>query len=234
MCSGCHRPHQADGGKLLAKPVPDLCFDCHDRGNLSGKAVSHPPVMAGDCMSCHAPHGSSAPRLLSVDIPDLCYKCHKKKEFVDKKTHGPVKIGLCMECHEPHQGNLPRLLHAAVPGLCFKCHRQSKFNLKNGHFPVREGMCLECHDTHASDYYFMLKQKNNEVCRQCHEKIFDEPHVTSLKGDGHTVSGKIDPRRPSRRFTCTSCHNPHSSNWMRLFRYEARQPFELCSHCHKK
>jgi predicted CXXCH cytochrome family protein len=60
-------------------------------------------------------------------------------------------------------------------------------------------------------------------------------NISSLKkGKGHVIQARQDPRRRGRSFGCTSCHRPHSSAYIRLFRYEADKPFDLCVHCHTR
>jgi predicted CXXCH cytochrome family protein len=48
---------------------------------------------------------------------------------------------------------------------------------------------------------------------------------------GHEVSGRLDPRRPGRPFSCASCHNPHGSDNPLLF-YLGANPLESCDGCH--
>ena len=50
----------------------------------------------------------------------------------------------------------------------------------------------------------------------------------------HPVTGKPDPSRPGRELSCTSCHNPHSSNLVSLFASESLSLRSLCLMCHKK
>ncbi len=233
MCTGCHEPHAGKNRKLLVSG--DLCFNCHDRGMFSGKKLVHAPVAAGMCASCHDPHSSPAPKMLSPDIPKLCTQCHNKEEFLKRDTHGPVYIGMCMFCHEPHQSDEAKLLAEKVPDLCFECHRRSKFAKKNVHPPVAEGKCLTCHEPHSAKYRHVLRADGNEVCRECHPGPFEEAHaVTGLTSRGHKISGKRDPIRKNNPFGCSSCHNPHSSDSIRLFRFEAVQSHDICINCHEK
>jgi predicted CXXCH cytochrome family protein len=48
------------------------------------------------------------------------------------------------------------------------------------------------------------------------------------------LRAKRDPKRRGRPFTCTSCHDPHSSNSLKLFRFRAKTPRDICVNCHKK
>ncbi|NIR25510.1 MAG: cytochrome c3 family protein, partial [Gammaproteobacteria bacterium] len=51
---------------------------------------------------------------------------------------------------------------------------------------------------------------------------------------GHKTSGPKDPRRKSRPFTCTSCHEPHSSDSIFMFRFKAKVPTDICVNCHER
>jgi predicted CXXCH cytochrome family protein len=46
------------------------------------------------------------------------------------------------------------------------------------------------------------------------------------------VRGRKDPMRPGRTFGCLSCHLPHSSESVTLFRFKAKDMFDLCVNCH--
>jgi predicted CXXCH cytochrome family protein len=140
-----------------------------------------------------------------------------------------------MSCHEPHQSDEAKLLTGKVPDLCFDCHRRSKFVKVNIHPPVAEGKCLLCHEPHSARYLNILRAEGNEVCRDCHPKPFTEKHaVTGITTRGHKIKGKRDPARKNNPFGCSSCHDPHSSNSIHLFRFEAKESYEICINCHKK
>jgi len=232
LCTGCHNPHQSRFPTLLV--AMNVCIQCHEKGKFLGKETTHSPVAAGMCTSCHSPHSSEAERLLVPDMPRLCLKCHDRETFRGRSRHGPVQIGMCMFCHEPHQSDRAGLLRKDPPDLCFDCHRRSRFLGPVTHFPVREGMCLECHGAHAGPERFLLKSQVNLLCLSCHSDVTEERHIVAGEsGKGHVLSGRKDPRRRRRRFTCASCHNPHGSRWPKLFRYKAEKPFELCKACHR-
>lgn len=223
------------------------CLACH--GDLAkGKSV-HAAVQMG-CETCHSaidasniPHAKTGKvaRGLSADVPDLCYTCHDRKKFSGKYIHAPVGIGLCTGCHDPHRSGNAKLLKKAAPDLCFGCHEKSGFSKKNVHAPVAGGVCLDCHAHHSAEEFALLKKEAPFVCLECHGDVRKSPHaVTGFETAGHPLGiarkGKqylTDPARPGKRFYCGSCHNPHSSDWGRLFRYQAEGTFGLCSHCHK-
>jgi len=233
-CSSCHlSPHEKEKPTLsLLSDLPDLCYNCHDKTTFTKKS-QHPPIQAGMCTSCHNPHSSNNEKLLLSKPPELCFNCHDKGNFTKKNIHPALEMG-CTSCHFPHQSDNERLLQTSPPELCFNCHDKSEFTHKNVHPPVEAGMCTSCHTPHASENVFQLLKPINSVCADCHPDIGKTPHVVSgFSTKGHPLMGKKDPAREGREFACSSCHNPHSSESIRLFRYKAGSPFEICTYCHK-
>jgi predicted CXXCH cytochrome family protein len=238
MCTSCHDPHVSDFKKLLISAQPLLCFNCHDKNMFSGKKRVHGPVGSGFCTSCHEPHASPEKKLLLDEMPVVCFRCHSKSDFEGQKvTHAPVARGMCMSCHTPHQSDNKELLLVKIPTLCFSCHVETGFTLKNAHPPVSAGMCLVCHEPHASQYKALLYHSINNGCLLCHPGVAQQPHaIAGVKQTGHPLKTKntkvVDGEKI--KLSCISCHDPHSSEWMKLFRYEAHSSFEICKYCHKK
>jgi predicted CXXCH cytochrome family protein len=233
-----------------APPAAEVdCSKCHAKLTVKKKTV-HAAVQMG-CPSCHSgitnalkvPHvksGTSA-KGLGSEQPDLCYGCHDKTKFTKKTVHAAINMG-CTGCHDPHANNNEKLLAAAVPDLCFGCHDKGEFTRKNVHAAVQMG-CLTCHDPHSTDDPGLLTKSAYDLCLGCHDQVNKKPHAISGFGkSGHPLGGTKkksgkrpvkDPKREGRIFSCASCHNPHSSDTIKLFRYPARSSMELCSHCHK-
>ncbi|MDP2167022.1 MAG: cytochrome c3 family protein [Thermodesulfovibrionales bacterium] len=216
------------------------CNMCHP--DLSQGAVVHPAIGMG-CRSCHSgidasetPHKMTTafPKGLSSETADVCYSCHDKAKFYAPTIHAPVGIGICTACHNPHRSENEKLLVASKQTICFNCHDTAKFTgKKTVHDPVKAGLCLECHTAHASNNEYLIVSKGNILCRKCHPRVEKEAHaVVGFKAAGHPVRGKSDPRRKGKTFECLSCHSPHTSDWGRLFRYKAENPYELCIYCH--
>ena len=240
-CSTCHTaidastvPHKKSSpiAKGLSSEQPDLCYGCHDQGLFSKKTI-HAAIGMG-CTGCHDPHSSKNAKLLKSEQPDLCYGCHDKSLFSKKTVHAAIGMG-CTGCHNPHSTENAKLLKSNPPDLCMDCHDKSEFNKKNVHSPVAGGMCLQCHSPHSTDTMALLNNEPIKVCLECHGDIGSKPHAIGVSGKGHPVEkkGKKDPKRPEKPFYCGSCHNPHSSDSMRLFRYPAKATMALCINCHK-
>ena len=247
-CTVCHSavdasdvPHKITNkiAKGLSAEQPELCFGCHDKMRLKKKVV-HAAVQMG-CTVCHNPHSSKNAKLLKAELPDLCYNCHDKQKFTGKTIHAPVGIGMCTSCHSPHQSDNEKLLAGTPPDLCYGCHDKAAFTKKNVHSPVAGGMCLDCHKPHAAEEFSLLKKDPVELCLTCHSEVRRRPHaVAGFSTVGHPLGlikkGKKpldDPARPGKRFYCGSCHDPHSSDSVNLFRYSNGSTMGLCQNCHK-
>jgi predicted CXXCH cytochrome family protein len=219
------------------------CLPCHKK--LVQEKNVHPAVPMG-CPTCHtgidaskAPHKkkNTIARGLSADQPDLCYGCHDKALFTKKNVHAAVAMG-CTGCHNPHSSKNSKLLVSAAPALCFTCHDKAGFSRKNVHAPVAAGMCLDCHNPHSTDFMDLLAKEPVELCLGCHPAVEKSPHaIVGFSSAGHPIGKKgkkeiKDTKRPGKPFYCGSCHDPHSSDFMRLFRYDAKSTMGLCVHCH--
>jgi predicted CXXCH cytochrome family protein len=185
------------------------------------------------CASCHEPHSSGAQKLLLSDMPNLCFTCHEESKFKGRFQHGPVAVGMCTSCHEPHQSYAKKLTIEKSPDLCFRCHETTEFSRKNQHPPVAAGMCTVCHDVHATPNPYQLHYPITDGCLKCHPKIAETPHAAgAFSESGHPLKDRKDPRAKNGELTCASCHNPHSSDHMKLFRFPAKRAFDLCINCH--
>jgi predicted CXXCH cytochrome family protein len=231
MCTACHDPHSSGFSKLLISD--EVCFSCHDSASFKGKDNVHPPVAQANCAFCHNPHQSDNEKLLKTDMPEICFNCHDKTRFYGPTIHAPVGIGVCGSCHNPHQSDNEKLLTSARTKICYECHEKSDFQKKYTHKPVAEGQCNSCHYSHASQNRSLLYRRGNLLCRKCHSEVERGPHaVAGFKASGHPVRGRKDPMRPGRTFGCLSCHLPHASESVLLFRFKAADMYDLCMNCH--
>ncbi len=242
-CTACHNPHSSNKEKLLTATPPELCYNCHNKRTFERGNV-HPALQMG-CTACHNPHSTETEKLLVKDLPDVCFNCHDSGVFQKTNVHVPVQAGLCTSCHNPHSSRNRKLLNTEPPELCYNCHDKRPFTKKNIHPPVQAGQCTTCHSPHSSDEIKLLVARPVLVCLRCHGDVRKAPHaVVGFSRGGHPI-GSIrkpkkkkdiikDPMRPDREFYCGSCHDPHSSDWMRLFRYKASSPLGICSYCHKQ
>ncbi len=229
-CQGCHvTEHSAAVPKLLKKPKPELCADCHDKKD--GHAQTHGAVKQGECTLCHAPHSADEPKLLrSKSTQALCFQCHEDDVTGRAFVHAPVAKGYCLRCHDPHGSEKPKnLVVTKGQDGCLDCHAQ-KVAPKVTHVALDRYGCVACHDPHGTANPFQLIRPVNELCSDCHKQQADGDHVGALGKTMHAVSGAWDARR-GRAFTCASCHDPHGGQNAKLF-YFGNERLEMCDGCH--
>ena len=231
------------------------CVACHAQLNEPAKSV-HAALKTG-CETCHIrvegkkhPDDKKSVGLIQK-MPDLCFNCHKKSDFEGKSVHSLG--GMCLSCHDPHRSNYPKLLRSESKDLCFTCHDKAKFTKKNVHSIIRTVGCTACHNAHASEFPYLLSESPYKICSSCHAKKEKETHVVALPGGKrHPIAGVTDPstvkyikvpdpvnpkklvevpdpEHPGKPMTCTSCHDPHSSDFDNLFVTE-----RICEKCHQK
>jgi len=244
-CLKCHS--KLTKGPVLHPAVSMGCTTCHT--GIDATAVPHKKQKG------------AAARGLSAEQPGLCYGCHDKKAFEKKHVHAALGMG-CTSCHNPHSSNTAKLLLSDAPDLCFTCHDKKLFSKKTVHAPVAGGMCLTCHAPHSSDEVALLANSPYDLCLTCHSEILKKPHAisSSLHPLGPIKKPKpikvkkkkrkqaaevlasapsptpiiiMDPARPGREFYCGSCHEPHSTDSPKLFRFNAKKDMDICENCHK-
>jgi predicted CXXCH cytochrome family protein len=230
------------------------CVACHVDLKQPSKSVH--AVLKMGCSACHkSVEGNSHPDqkgsiILTQKMPGLCYGCHEESKY--KGTSGHTRLGMCTGCHNPHRSDAKKLLLSDQPDLCYACHDKAKFTKKNVHGIINVGGCTSCHAPHISDQPFLLSSPEHELCISCHAAKTQGSHVVALPGrKRHPVIGvkdpstlkmiKVpdpknpqkqievpDPNVPGKDMNCSSCHDPHSSDFKALLTAE-----KICMKCHK-
>ncbi len=211
MCTGCHNPHQSNYKKILQKEIPMLCYSCHNEKNFKEGVSGH--TLIGMCNGCHAPHTSEINHLLLNNQPELCYTCHDKVKFTKKNIHKIINLPEgCTVCHSPHISNNPSLIYKShVNDLCVTCHSPQA---TGGHITaaITRGPKRKYHPVRGvTDPNFPGKPKK----------------IPDPNKPGRMIE-VFDPENPGKELTCVSCHEPHSSDFRKLFLKE-----NICQHCHK-
>ncbi len=181
------------------------------------------------CSGCHQIDPLPSDKRPDEPSQSTCYSCHYQL-VSGKYVHGPNATFQCLTCHRPGTTGYTLPLHGDT--LCFACHieEEPNYRKKYVHGPVNTGNCLICHNVHSSDYQFFLKNEINLVCSKCHPAKSYSDHPVA----NHPISGRPDPNRPGRELACTSCHNPHSSEYSPFLFYRKTSANSICFECHKK
>ncbi|MEW6570033.1 MAG: cytochrome c3 family protein [Nitrospirota bacterium] len=232
------------------------CLTCHI--NLKEPAKNVHEAFRMGCETCHKkeegkihPDDKKSMKLVQ-NMPGLCYLCHESSKFGGEVIHAPLAAGMCIGCHDPHQSNNDKLLKEPLPEVCYTCHDKANFTKKYVHNVINVVGCVTCHSPHASNNPYLLPSPVNEVCITCHKAQASGAHVIALpfkryhpvKGVKDPTTLKMikapdpknpkkqievpDPNVPGKELSCTSCHNPHSSDYRRLYTSE-----RLCTKCHQ-
>lgn len=151
----CARCHQGEASQELKKPVPRLCYGCHENWTKEHDIV-HEPVKKGECASCHAPHKSRHEHLLVNTVRNLCDSCHKPPPAL-ASVHEPFAKGDCTACHDPHGADNEPLLSETGNTLCASCHKPEHFARAPGHAGQEAKDCTSCHDAHQAARPHLMK-----------------------------------------------------------------------------
>lgn len=236
-CMECHKEEmRPESGRIdsLAQP---LCLGCHK--NIIAANWKHSPAVTLQCRTCHQEGADPSKITIPVGkVESSCFQCHVNKAAWLKMAHihGPVGTGDCTVCHNPHADQNPAQLWAEGKSqICVACHTDKKDLLAEEssvyyiHGIIKGGGCVSCHSPHATEHRFQLYKPINELCVGCHTSFKDV--VKGHPVGGHPVQGVKDPRRPERTFACTSCHNPHGSDYKFLLIGDILGG-QVCSQCH--
>lgn len=109
QCRQCHASGASYKSRSFTKPIPELCYGCHENRRPSQSYV-HGPVAVGECLFCHRPHVSTYQHLLKVSQPRLCIRCHDKENSPLSALHQEVTDQRCTNCHDPHGSEDPMFL----------------------------------------------------------------------------------------------------------------------------
>ncbi|ACO04288.1 MAG TPA: hypothetical protein DEP48_01315 [Persephonella sp.] len=197
------------------KENENKCSKCHDMRSLKPEVIPPSP--------------ESSP----------CYSCHKVLTS-RARVHAPSANYVCNYCHIDEGKSYERYeTPFPIADTCFSCHEFRKkvwWNKKYIHGPTSTGQCNICHNPHSSDNLFFVKKPIWNLCTSCHSEKASGVHVVAgfVYGKSHPTKGRPDPSRPGRELVCSSCHNPHGSNYKFFFNNDYTGDRYICLMCHKK
>ena len=238
-CVECHELLESRTTEPVGLTEWTSCGVCH-KNKIENNPWQHSTTVNLQCLSCHQRYVK--PWRIGFregKIDETCYACHTGEKIweTSKHRHGPL-IGGCTLCHNPHGDKNKYLLWAeGTYQICVTCHDDKQKLLdKDKPIPYVHGIiagkgCTACHDPHATDNIYMLLKPINELCVSCHQKLAGVTRGHPVAR--HPVGGPPEKRRPDRKLSCVSCHDPHGSRYSNLLIGEVLGG-SLCRVCHNK
>ena len=228
----------------------------------SAEMASHQDrLKVGDsCAACHAGHGKRRTPMLRDSVPGLCYECH------GKGTYG----ALTMTAQNIYFASRKRYHHPVDETARY--HKQTETLPEKSPAAPRHVSCLDCHNPHISEKNDPTKgavgysasgmrqreaQKISDICYKCHAESPNRPvsnpdtaqQFDPVNTSYHPIERVSRDRSISlvsgaagSMIECTSCHDPHGSDYEFMLRYnyqatdgaESLSAYELCYSCHKR
>lgn len=184
--------------------------------------------------------GQGPPAARELVGPETCLTCHEDKALTGT-AHGrradprtPMAKEGCESCHGPGQAHvdaggdrtkivrLTALAPREASERCLACHNRSQHALfESSAHNSRNVSCVTCHSVHApkSERAQLKTVTQVETCAQCHRQ-----QAMKIRRTAHMPlrEGKLE---------CSSCHNPHGSDNVKLLRV-GTSVNESCTSCH--
>ncbi len=243
--SSCRPCHRLDAKRADVRPKNiknQICYPCHKHEFDGLKYLHKPAVQEWRCLICHqyqfveTDASPDKPIKFTVNqengVAYLCFRCHRHQQQQIKSysyVHGPIGMGSCNLCHNPHGSNFKYFLQNKITILCVNCHEmQDTLTAPVVHQVIKTKGCTACHDPHGSMHQYQLISGLDALCYKCHPAIYRLRHNHPLQG--HPVAGPSNPAAKDEKFTCVSCHSPHSSDYAKLL--PVADAMELCGNCH--
>lgn len=183
--------------------------------------------LSDSCLECHEIDDAGG-FILSGDREEICGWCHGdltrgRPGLPWASVHAPVRNGRCLECHTPHT-SVKKGLPAEKPPKCVDCHAAVAERLKVDRFvhgPMNLGDCRLCHTVHSSSQPKLLVRPATALCTDCHSDALPPPGTPKA----------LQPHVMIPEGQCGRCHEPHSSENVRMLRQPAGL---LCQGCHEE
>ena len=171
------------------------------------------------CLTCHEDmtkgyHGSPHARVKDPRSPAANAGC--------ESCHGPGKAHVDSDGDATKIKQLNKISTREASETCLSCHNRSEHNeWAGGKHDSRNVGCLTCHSIHEpkSEAKQLKTETVTETCVQCHRKEVNKVHKTAHMP---VREGKME---------CTTCHNPHGSQNVKMLR-EGNSITEACASCH--
>jgi predicted CXXCH cytochrome family protein len=229
-CAVCHEDRRPGRVGHRHRTIPTSCTSHHETQMTTHPEPARtlkPARIRRRCLTCHDPHGSSNAHLVRSEIRvgnkmrpvtfgdaggvvasgfvdptkpgrGLCEMCHKKtKVYRADGTGEPHHTDDCTICHAHADGFHPVIDQDAS---CTVCHTDEATSLEKRslHHDRFTGRCSACHAERSPDPG--PGHRAVAACADCHSQVLVPSH------------------EPGVAIACTSCHDAHGSDNIRLVR----------------
>jgi DmsE family decaheme c-type cytochrome len=196
------------------------------------------PVVRAQPQQTPAPAAAAAQTGTGYAGEATCLTCHDDRSY-RATAHGhafndraPAATMGCESCHGPGKAHadsgdpslirvFSRMPAADVNDTCATCHNRATHALWDGsQHEQRNVSCVTCHSVHNAVGEPQLKARTEPMlCASCHRSVTNRQHRFNHM-----------PLREGA-MTCSSCHNVHGSQNVRLLRAGTTID-ESCTSCH--
>lgn len=185
----------------------------------------HNSEYESNCTGCHDGLPSSSD---GEEFTADCKTCHKSF-FLNKKVHSIVEMNECLSCHSWSRENKAVIVEKGIPEVCSECHSEVATGTdKNTYSHAILSDCLTCHTPHSSNQKRLLKDEIYKICITCHDGYQNNHPVSN-----HPVRFRKLSEDKDDIISCTSCHDPHSSNNKALIKVSGGK-LAVCINCHNR
>ena len=199
VCENCHKTTTSWAGARIDHStftVATNCASCHNGSGATGKAASHIPVGATNCIACHTTTAWKPTKWnhTQVVVVNQCATCHNGAyPPADGKpaAHVPYQLitGLVADCGTCHKGSYTTWangkvhISVSVSSQCKTCHSgtyasQGATAKPPNHIPESQllnGAAMECNACHVTTASWSPRMNHNGSmgsgagwCKACH------------------------------------------------------------------
>ena len=221
-CESCHKSTttwlgaKVDHGTFT---VATNCSTCHNNSAATGKAATHVPVGATNCIACHTTTTwkPSSFNHTQVTTTAQCASCHTGAfPPADGKPTN----------HVPYQA-----VAVTAAANCDACHKGSVTTWANGKVHSVYALTTQCFSCHTGAYGAAVGKPANSThatvvgnCESCHKSTTS---WTSGVVFAHTAANAVGTG------TCDTCHNGTTAKGKSTTHVPVNSATSKCDSCHR-
>ena len=201
-------PGSARARRVRRRDEEEGCLDCHQEAAKKFASLKrvHAAVKENKVRTATSGTGSSPPRAEGAETTLPLVPQARDDRHGQPNVHKVLRRGACTQCHDPHGSNAAHMLKAE--GGDTACHDRKKFERKNVHAVMTKEGCRACYVAHASEQPNPVGEQG-KLCTKCHSS---------------TADGFRRGSYPVATSTCSTRHDPHSSDKAKLLKASVHDP----------